>query len=106
MQALSGGPLGGDVRARSTRRSLRWCETRQTRPSRFFLEKQKANLQYWRKHHTPTVVSRVLADLASAPPAAGIVGYSATSLVAPTNSVPRQKVRRSAACVRWLIGLQ
>lgn len=70
-------------------------------PIRFFLEKQKADLQYWRKHHSALqafgylVISIVHMMLR-------IIGYSLRQLVGGDVSSYRYKVRRSIECLKLL----
>jgi GT2 family glycosyltransferase len=74
-------------------------------PTRFFVEKQKADLQYWRKHHSPAGVMgyRMIALLHHL---LRTLGYAAKSLATSgPYATSRYKARRSAACIRWLIGL-
>lgn len=73
-------------------------------PIRFFVEKQKADAQYWRKHHSAWAVRAYLA-ISILHHGLRVVGYSLRMLVtAGSSEIPRYKVQRSAACMRWLVG--
>jgi GT2 family glycosyltransferase len=72
-------------------------------PVRFFIELQKANLQYWTKHHGrvgglffkgATLIQHLLRLAGS-----GII-YSFVPHLRP---VTRQKIQRSAKCIEWLL---
>lgn len=71
-------------------------------PVRFYIEKQKANLAYWRKHHGPQGEARALAIMIlheslryAAARAAGLFPGRDRSF----------NVERSKAALRWLFGL-
>lgn len=69
-------------------------------PVRFFVEKQKADLQYWRKHHSQLAV-RVYYAISLVHHGLRIVGYSLlTCAVRRKEQAASYKVRRSVACVR------
>ena len=71
-------------------------------PVRFFLEKQKADLQYWRKHHSAAQAGAYLA-LSMLHMALRVAGYAARAVLRrgdrPTG---RYKVARSVQCLRML----
>lgn len=73
-------------------------------PVRFFLEKQKADAQYWRKHHSPAALGcyRLISLLHHG---LRVVGYSLVA-VSTGKTDARHKSERSLACLRWLIGLR
>lgn len=71
-------------------------------PVRFYIEKQRADLQYWKKHHSrPAVACFFLISCLHLMLRAG--GYSFAFLF---NKLERQacrcKVRRSVACLKWM----
>ena len=73
-------------------------------PVRFYIERQRADLQYWRKHHSRLgVVSYFLISCLHLLLRA--VGYSvALVLRRQTRQVWRYKATRSLACLKWLLG--
>jgi GT2 family glycosyltransferase len=72
-------------------------------PIRFFVEKQKADAQYWRKHHSPLAVRGYLA-ISMLHHWLRILGYSLKAwLVRQDRMTHRYKVERSIASVRWII---
>ncbi len=72
-------------------------------PIRFFVEKQKADAQYWRKHHSRIAVG-VYYVISLFHHGLRIVGYSLRACVARReDQMAWYKVRRSVACVRWFI---
>ena len=74
-------------------------------PIRFFVEKQRADLQYWRLHHGTVAyatyyLSVIVEHLLR------VAGYSARHLVWPSGRVElRGKIIRSAACLMLLLTL-
>ena len=72
-------------------------------PVRFFVEKQKADLQYWRKHHSRMAVG-VYYAISLLHHAFRVVGYSLRTLVTQgEDEMAWYKARRSFACIRWFI---
>lgn len=72
-------------------------------PIRFFVEKQKADIQYWRKHHSRIAVA-VYYAISLLHHGLRIAGYSLKACVARgKEQMAWYKVRRSIACVRWFI---
>jgi GT2 family glycosyltransferase len=72
-------------------------------PIRFFVEKQKADFQYWRKHHSLLAVGCYYA-IAFMHHGLRIVGHAVVACVSRRNEgVAWYKVRRSAACLRWML---
>jgi GT2 family glycosyltransferase len=72
-------------------------------PIRFFLELQKANLHYWTKHHgragrlfflANTFIHHLLRLLP------GVIIYV---VLPPRRNTISQKIKRSAACMKWII---
>lgn len=72
-------------------------------PVRFYIERQRADLQYWKKHHSYLeVVSYQLVSCLHLLLRA--IGYSVASILKRSaREVYRYKLRRSVACLRWLI---
>jgi GT2 family glycosyltransferase len=74
--------------------------------TRFYVQMHKANLQYWKKHHSKvgvfgywltTLVHHVLRALA----------YSLVYLIKRGKHLEASfKIKRSAACIAWLVGLR
>jgi GT2 family glycosyltransferase len=72
-------------------------------PIRFFLEKQKADLQYWRKHHSALQAGAYLA-LSMLHMTLRIGGYAArTALRLGDLPSARHKIARSVECLRLLM---
>ena len=70
-------------------------------PVRFYLEKQKANLQFWRKYHRgyhrmAYTVTIFLSEILR------IAGYAAAWIVPSQRANATRKIYRSVVCVRWL----
>ena len=72
-------------------------------PLRFYIEKQRADFQYWKKHHSRLsvvcffIVSCMHLILRA-------LGYSLALLFARSaRQACRYKVRRSLACLRWMV---
>jgi GT2 family glycosyltransferase len=75
-------------------------------PIRFYIERQKADLQYWRKHHSSLSVLAYYA-IAVLNHFLRVVGYSAKACVPRGDKASaRYKARRSAACLRWLLTVE
>jgi GT2 family glycosyltransferase len=75
-------------------------------PAKFLIEMEKANLQYWRKHHTwlgQTVATiAILAHYWTR-----MCGWMLIYLFRPGKNVrPGQMTLRYAACLRWLLGAE
>ena len=71
-------------------------------PVRFFVEKQKADFQYWHKHHSRVAVACYHA-IALIHHALRIVGHSLTACISRQDDrTAWYKVRRSVACIRWM----
>lgn len=72
-------------------------------PIRFFVEKQKADAQYWQKHHSRLAVACYYA-ISFVHQGLRIVGHSVRACVVPRDGQTSWcKVRRSVACIRWLL---
>jgi len=74
-------------------------------PTRFYIEMRRANLQYFRKHHTwfgsvGYILATFLHELVR------IVGYSMVYCCGKARrSVALFKMSRSASCLKWLFGM-
>jgi GT2 family glycosyltransferase len=72
-------------------------------PVRFYVEMHRANLQYWKKHHSCLAVAGYFVimcvhELLRA------VGYFIAGLIKPpTRESYQHKIRRSVTCLKWLI---
>jgi hypothetical protein len=71
-------------------------------PVRFYLERHKADLRYWRKHHSPSEVRAYLV-ITGVHMLLRLAGHSIALLWQPGDATRRLKVRRSVACLRWLL---
>jgi len=74
-------------------------------PTRFYIEMHRANLQYFRKHHSwPGTLGYIAATLIHE--LVRVVGYSIVSCFDKgQRSVALFKVSRSASCLKWLFGM-
>jgi GT2 family glycosyltransferase len=73
-------------------------------PVRFYIERHRADLQYWRKHHSGVAVTcyTVITGLHLLLRAAG---YAVAGLLKPHGRKScRDKMRRSLACLKWMLG--
>jgi GT2 family glycosyltransferase len=72
-------------------------------PVRFYIEMQRADLQYWKKHHSrPAVVCYYLISCLHLILRAG--GYSLALLSSHhLQNSSRYKIKRSLACLKWLL---
>jgi GT2 family glycosyltransferase len=72
-------------------------------PVRFFIEKQRADLLYWKKHHSwPAVAGYFLISCLHL--TLRSLGYTFALLCSPQKrQTYSHKVRRSLACLRWMI---
>lgn len=72
-------------------------------PVRFYIEMQRADLQYWRKHHSRTAAACFFL-ISCLRLTLRVAGYSIALLLdAPARKVYRFKVQRSLACLKWMI---
>jgi GT2 family glycosyltransferase len=72
-------------------------------PIRFYIEKQRADLQYWRKHHSHLTVALYFL-ISCLHLLLRMVGYSiAAMLKKPGRQVYSYKVKRSLRCLQWLV---
>jgi GT2 family glycosyltransferase len=75
-------------------------------PIKFSVEMQRANFQYWRKHHG-FLSQCVYRGIVWMHQAFRLVGYSLVWLAAKsTQSETAFKVKRSLACMRWAMGVE
>ncbi len=75
-------------------------------PVRFYVEMHRANMQYWRRHHSPASQA-VYYALSVLHHAVRVVGYGAAYLLLPARRGEAGfKVARSAACLGWLLGIR
>ena len=74
-------------------------------PSNFSIEMEKANRQYWTKHHT-WLTQRIAVTISFTHLGVRLVGWSLTYLVRYGNEVTaKEMIKRYAACMYWLGGL-
>jgi GT2 family glycosyltransferase len=71
-------------------------------PARFYVEKQKANLQYWKKYHRgydrfAYIATMLLSECLR------LGGYSIVWLQPSLRGGAEFKMKRSFACLRWLV---
>jgi GT2 family glycosyltransferase len=72
-------------------------------PVRFFIEKQRADLQYWRKHHGG-VAAKIYLIIACLYHLLRVAGYAGAALTGGSRAKEaRFKLRRSLLCVRWML---
>ena len=73
-------------------------------PAKFLIEMEKANRQYWKKHHT-WLAQKIAAGISVTRFGLRLIGWTVTYLVKCGNSVnAKEMIRRYAACIHWLIG--
>jgi len=72
-------------------------------PIRFFLEKQRADLRYWRKHHHGMAVGAYLAISCTHHGLRSLGNAAALCLHIGDGETRRYKIRRSMTCLRWLL---
>lgn len=74
-------------------------------PVRFFIEMHRANLQYWQKHKRAFTKAAFLGVVAIHH-LFRVAGYGLLYLASRSHSLEAaHKIRRSAACLRWLVTL-
>jgi GT2 family glycosyltransferase len=72
-------------------------------PVRFYIEKHRADLQYWKKYHTPPAVFSFLL-ICCLHMVLRTVGYSLASVVrSQERATCASKVKRSVACLKWML---
>ena len=86
--------------------AIHYCGGSSSRaPSRYYVEMQRANLQYWRRYHNPLSVGAYLL-IVFLHQLLRLAGYSAMYVVKPAaRTGASAKLQRSSACLRWLFGL-
>jgi hypothetical protein len=71
-------------------------------PVRFYIERQRADLQYWKKHHSRLAAAGFFL-ISGLHLLLRITGYSFALLFRnDARSTYQYKVRRSLACLKWL----
>lgn len=87
--------------------AIHYCGASSDRaPARFYVEMNRANLQYFRKHHGPVEVAgfwlaMMLQHIVR------VAGYGAVYLTSQKHrTVAAFKIKRSAVCLLWLFGLK
>jgi GT2 family glycosyltransferase len=70
-------------------------------PLRFYIERQKADLQYWKKHHSEFAVEFYLL-ITCLHMLVRLVGYSFLLLFNYRGQIEQYKVKRSWACLKWI----
>jgi GT2 family glycosyltransferase len=71
-------------------------------PLRFYVEMQRANLQYWKKHFSRASQLAYLAIL-FIHLSVRVAGYALLLIVKPKRSETSYKIQRSLACLRWIL---
>ncbi len=71
-------------------------------PIRFYIEKQRADLQYWRKHHGKLGMFAYFA-ISFIHHLLRVIGYCLVSPARKLNSASRLKVTRSLRCLAWMM---
>jgi GT2 family glycosyltransferase len=72
-------------------------------PVRFYIERQRADLQYWRKHHSRLAVACFFA-ISCLHVSLRAAGYSiAVIFKRSARQLYQYKVKRNVSCLRWLI---
>ena len=71
-------------------------------PVRFYIERNKADLHYWKKHHSVFTVACYLL-ISFLHMLLRVIGYSFVVLLNPAESGGRYKVKRSLACLKWIL---
>ena len=72
-------------------------------PMRFYIERQKADLQYWRKHHSRAGAFSYFL-ISGAHMLLRAVGYSVASMLRRAQRAAyHYKVRRSLSCLKWML---
>ncbi|MGH7990501.1 MAG: glycosyltransferase family 2 protein, partial [Limisphaerales bacterium] len=71
-------------------------------PVRFYIEKQRADLQYWKKHHS-RIATALFFLISCLHLSLRIAGYSMVFLFdKPQRQTSLNKLRRSIVCLRWM----
>ena len=73
-------------------------------PVRFYIERHRADLQYWRKHHSPPAVFCFFL-ICCLHLVLRAIGYSLAFVIKSQERVIcGSKVKRSVACLKWMLG--
>lgn len=72
-------------------------------PIRFFVEKQRADLRYWQKHHSRMAVAAYLVISCLHHILRSLGNAGAFVLQIGDRDARRYKIRRSAACLKWIL---
>ena len=72
-------------------------------PVCFYIEMQRANLQYWKKHHSRFSVAGYFAILCMQEFLRAVAYFIAALFKGHAREVFQYKMRRSATCLKWLI---
>jgi GT2 family glycosyltransferase len=73
-------------------------------PARFMLEMEKANIQYWKKHHS-TVAEKIVRLISGIHYGIRLLGWAMTYLVRQKSRVnAANMVKKNAVCLSWLSG--
>ena len=85
--------------------AIHYCGASSDRaPALFYVEMNRANLQYFRKHHSAIAVAGFWLAMCLQQ-TLRIIGYGLLyALYRPSSSTPAHKVKRSVACLRMLLG--
>lgn len=72
-------------------------------PVRFYIERQKADLQYWKKHHS-TLGMACFFSISCLHQLLRATGYFVAGFLRPkSRETYRNKINRSVACLKWLL---
>jgi GT2 family glycosyltransferase len=74
-------------------------------PLKYYIEMQKANLQYWRKHHG-VLSSLCYMTIVMLHHSIRVVGFSLASLFINKDDDRYYKIRRSLASIKWMFGMR
>ncbi|MGZ3611693.1 MAG: hypothetical protein ACXVBU_16695, partial [Ktedonobacteraceae bacterium] len=69
---------------------------------RFYIERHRADLQYWKKHHSGLAVVCYLL-ISCLHMFLRLIGHSIVLLFNPSGQLEQHKVKRSWACSKWLL---
>jgi len=72
-------------------------------PVRFYIERHRADLHYWKKHHSRAAVA-IYFLISCLHVLLRVIGYSiAYAIKSPARRIYQYKIKRSVMCLRWLI---
>lgn len=72
-------------------------------PTRFFVEKQRADLRYWQKHHNGMAVAAYISISCLHHVLRSLGNAVAFVLQVGDRDTRRYKIKRSAACLKWIL---